>query len=106
LIQLRALGVGHGSCASALIGLLVDSNALPLAYCHNKHQHLAIPHFVDQAETSGAELDLVAMTGAPQLAGGNPRFDQPFVQRFLELLPDPCAQGPPFPQGLGMKASL
>ena len=91
---------------SALIGLAVDSIALPLAYCHNEHQHLAIPHFVDQAETSGAELDLEAMTGAPQLAGGNPRFDHPFGQLLLELLPDPCAQGPPFPKGLGMKGQL
>lgn len=68
----------------------------------NKHQHLAITHFVDQTETSGMELDFVAMTGAPQLAGGNPRSDQSFGQLLLELLPKPCAQGLPFPQGFGM----
>jgi hypothetical protein len=65
-----------------------------------------MPHFVDQAETSGAELDFGAITGAPQLAGWSPRFDQPFGQLLFALLPDPCAQGPSFPQGLGMKGQL
>ena len=78
LIELRGPGVSYK--ASALIVLAVDSIALPPAHDHNKHQYLAVPHFVDQMETSGAELDLGAMAGAPQLAGWNLRFDQPFGQ--------------------------
>ena len=86
--------------------MLVDNIALPLAHRHDKHQHLVIPHFVDQTETSGAELDLVAIGGAPQRAGGNLRFDQPLGQLLFELLPNPCGQRPPLPQSLGVKGQL
>lgn len=100
------------ACASsspikrALVGLEVDSIAPPLAHRHNQHQHLAITHLVDEAKSSSAKFDFVAMTGSPQFAGWNPLFEQPFGQLVLELLLDPCAQGLPFPQGLGMKGQL
>lgn len=78
--QLRGLGVGHGAWASVLISLPIDRNTLPLTHRHDQHQHLPITHFVDQTETGGAEDDLGAMAGDSQLAGGIPRFAQPFGQ--------------------------
>jgi hypothetical protein len=54
-----------GKVFSALISLSVDSIALPLAHRHDQHQQLAIPHVVDQTETSGEEFDLGVMTGSP-----------------------------------------
>ena len=65
-----------------------------------------ILHFINQPKSGGTQLDFVAITGAPQLAGGNPRFDQPFSKLVFELLPDPGRELLPFPQGLGMKGEL
>jgi hypothetical protein len=46
---------------SALVSLVIDSIAVPLAHRHDKHHHLLIPHLVDQPEASSAKLDLVAV---------------------------------------------
>ena len=78
--QVVLIGVPWG-VASALVSLAVDSIALPLAYCHNKDRHLCvIPHLDHQAETRGAELDLVPITGAPRSAvaiPAEPRDERP-----------------------------
>jgi hypothetical protein len=48
-----------------------------------------ILHFINQPKSGGTQLDFVAITGAPQLACGNPRFDQAISKLVFELLPDP-----------------
>ena len=82
---------------SALVSLVISSIAVPLAHRQDKHQHLLIPHLIDQTESGGTELDLVAVGGSPQFAGWDPGLDQTFGQLFLELLPDPDRQLLPLP---------
>jgi hypothetical protein len=91
---------------SALIGLSINSIALPLSNRHDNHQHLVFLHLINQPKSGGTQLDFVAITGTPQLAGGDLRFDQPFNKFVFELLPDPGRELLPFPQGLGMKDQL
>jgi len=89
-----------------LLSLAIDSIALPLAHRHNQHQQLVFTHLVDEAKSSSVKFDFAAMTGSAQFADWTPRFDQPFDQLRRERLPDACAQGLPFPQGLGIKGQL
>ncbi|MEI6110265.1 MAG: hypothetical protein WCP63_01130 [Cyanobium sp. ELA712] len=42
----------------------IGSIAVSLAY--RQYQHLLISHLIDQAESSGTELDLVAVGGSAQ----------------------------------------
>jgi hypothetical protein len=53
---------------SALVSLVISSIAVSLAYRQDQHQHLLISHLIDQAESGGTELDLVAVGGSAQFA--------------------------------------
>ncbi len=46
----------------------MGSIAFSLAYRQDQHQHLMISHLIDQPESGGTELDLVAVGGSAQLA--------------------------------------
>ena len=59
-----------GDETSAPVSVRVGSIALWLAYRQDQDQdqHLLISHLIDQAESSGTELDLVAVAGSAQFA--------------------------------------
>ena len=47
---------------------MIGSIAVSLAYRQDQHQHLLISHLINQAESGGTELDLVAIGGSAQFA--------------------------------------
>jgi hypothetical protein len=47
---------------------MTGSIAVSLAYRQDQHQHLLISKLIDQAESGGMELDLVAVGGSAQFA--------------------------------------
>jgi hypothetical protein len=60
--------VSHGVWRSALISVVISSIAVSLAHRQDQHQHLLISHLINQAESGGTELDLVAVSGSAQFA--------------------------------------
>jgi len=50
--------------ASALVGLAIDSMAIPVAHCHDKDQNVMMSHIVDEAEPGCSQLYVVVVGGS------------------------------------------
>ena len=51
-----------------MVSVMIGSIAVSHAYRQDQHQHLLISHLINQAESGGTELDLVAVCGSAQFA--------------------------------------
>lgn len=84
-------------------GAAIDLAALALTYGDHGNYQTAVDHFIDQAITDGAQLDLVAVGHIPEFVGLDPRILKALLELLGELQLYGFAQLTPLLECLGVE---